>query len=190
MHETTQSVQIGSWTAELPVIPISDTRAITLLMTIDHGVRFIETVGAELAERFRDDRIDIVATAATLGIPLAVEVSRALGLDDYLVLQKSRKVHLKDALRATLTSITSHGKQELMLDRARLDAVRGRRVLFVDDVISTGSSAVAALDLLHSAGGDVVGAGFLLQEEDAGAEEVQARGVRLVTLGRISLREL
>ncbi|MGI6879761.1 phosphoribosyltransferase family protein [Microbacterium sp. gxy059] len=181
--------QIGSQTVALPVIPLGDPpeKAICLLMTIDHGVAFIETAGRELADLFRDEGIEAVATAATLGIPVAIEVARALGIDDYLVLQKSNKVHLGDALAADLSSITSHGSQRLLLDRRRLGAVAGRRTLFIDDVISTGGSALASLRLLREAGAEIVGAGFLLEEEGPGRAAIEAEGVAVRTLGRIPI---
>lgn len=189
----TYDAQIGSQTVTLPVIPLGGPdgappeKAICLLMTIDHGVTFISIAGRELAGLFADLRIEAVATAATLGIPVAIEVARALGIDDYLVLQKSNKVHLGDALTADLSSITSHGSQRLLLDRRRIGAVAGRRTLFIDDVISTGGSAVAALSLLREAGADVVAAGFLLEEEGPGRAAVEAQGVEVRTLGSIPI---
>ena len=88
----------------------------------------------------------------------------ALGLDDYLILQKTAKIHLADALAEPLSSITTGGEQRLLLDRARIPAVAGKRVALVDDVIATGGSIVAALRLLRAAGADVVGIGSLLVE--------------------------
>ena len=76
---------------------------------------------------WRRPQPDIVASAATLGIPVAIEVSRALGLDDYLILQKTAKIHLADALAEPLSSITTGGEQRLLLDRARIPAVAGKR---------------------------------------------------------------
>lgn len=155
---------IGSQRVELPIVPIDEQRAVALLVTVDCGVAFIGRAGEELAALLDDAKPEIVASAATLGIPVALEVSRALGLDDYLVLQKSPKIHLAGALRASLRSITTERPQELLLDQARVGAVQGRRVAFVDDVISTGSSAAAAIGLLRSAGADVVALGALLTE--------------------------
>ena len=109
----------------------------------------------------------MVAGAATLGIPVAIEVSRALGLDDYLILQKTPKIHLADALAEELESITTAGGQRLLLDRARIDTVAGRRVVLVDDVIATGGSIQASLRLLRAAGATVVAVGVLLTEGSA-----------------------
>ncbi|GAA1700321.1 phosphoribosyltransferase family protein [Microbacterium sediminicola] len=179
--------QIGSQQVTLPVIPVSDTLSIALMMIIDHGVRFAETAGRELAAHFTDAKPDIVVAPATLGIPLAIEVTRALGLDQYLILQKTRKVHLGDALEAPVKAITNTASQALLLDRARLGDVQGKRVLFVDDVISTGSSSGAALALLEEAGADIVGMGALLAEGDGWPTVLDAYHDRLFALGRIPL---
>jgi adenine/guanine phosphoribosyltransferase-like PRPP-binding protein len=160
-------VAVGSQHADLPIVPLSDSLAIALMMTIDMGVRFTATAGAELARLIEPSRPDCVASVATLGIPVAVEVSRALGLDDYLIIQKTAKLHLRDGLREPVESITSSGTQHLLLDRRRVPAVRGRRVAFVDDVISTGASSAAALRLLDAAGAQIVAIGAVLTEGDA-----------------------
>ncbi|MDQ1130555.1 phosphoribosyltransferase family protein [Microbacterium sp. SORGH_AS_0888] len=189
MSEVPESyvAQMGSQQVTLPVIPVSDTLSIALMMVIDHGVRVAETAGAELAAHFADVKPDIVVAPATLGIPVAIEVTRALGLDDYLILQKSRKVHLGDALEAPVHAITSTSSSALLLDRARAHVVAGKRVLFVDDVISTGSSSGAALALLEQAGAEIVGIGALLAEGDGWPEALLPYEDRLFALGRIPL---
>ena len=163
----TYRATVGSQRVELPIVPLDGERAIALMMTVDLGVRFTSVAAAELARALAAARPELVVSVATLGIPVAIEVSRCLGLDDYLILQKSPKVHLRDCLREPVESITSTGIQHLLLDRRRTGAARGRRVVFVDDVISTGASAVAALRLLRRAGADVAAIGALLTESDA-----------------------
>lgn len=180
---------VGSQQADLPLVPLSDDLAIALMMTIDLGVRFTATAGAELARLIEPARPDCVASVATLGIPVAVEVSRALGLDDYLILQKTAKIHLRDGLREPVESITSAGTQHLLLDRRRIPAVRGRRVAFVDDVISTGASSAAALRLLESAGAEIVAIGALLTEGDGWRTELGPRARLVRALGTIPLFE-
>ena len=179
--------QVGSQQVALPVVPVSPDLSIALMMVIDHGVRFAETAGRELAAHFVHAAPDIVVAPATLGIPVAIEVTRALGLDDYVILQKTRKVHLADALEARAHAITSTSGAALLLDRARVAAVAGKRVLFVDDVISTGSSSGAALALLERAGADVVGIGALLAEGDGWPEALRPYADRVFALGRIPL---
>lgn len=179
------TAQIGSQSVDLPIVPVSDSLSIALMMIIDHGVRFAATAGAELAAHFAAVKPDVVVAPATLGIPLAIEVTRSLGLDDYLILQKTRKIHLRDALSEPVNAITSEGGQSLLLDRNRIPSVAGRRTLFVDDVISTGSSTAAALRLLAAAGADVVGVGALLTESDAWREPLSEYADRIFALGSI-----
>ena len=164
LSPTHHVVEIAGVETRLPVVPLNDELAIALLMVIDMGLGFGERTGAALADAARPLSPDIVVGAATLGIPVAIEVSRALGLDDYVVLQKSPKIHLADALRESVSSVTSHGVQTLMLDRRAAPLLAGRRVFVVDDVVSTGSSLAAMLRLVRRAGAEVVGVGVILTE--------------------------
>jgi adenine/guanine phosphoribosyltransferase-like PRPP-binding protein len=131
-------VDIAGVATRLPVVPLNESVAIALLMVIDQGVAFGARVGAALAEAARPLSPGIVVGAATLGIPVAIEVSRSLGLDDYVVL--------------------------LMLDQRAVPLLAGRRVFVVDDVVSTGSSLAAMLRLVRRAGAEVVGVGVILTE--------------------------
>jgi adenine phosphoribosyltransferase len=158
---------VGSQTVELPIVEIGDDLWIALLITVDLGVGFGERAGRDLADALRPRGVEVVATAATMGIPVALEVTRALGLDAYIVLHKVPKIHLRDALLEPVRSITTGPEQQLRLDRARLHVASGKRVAFVDDVISTGSSAAAATRLLRQAGADVVAIGALVTETNA-----------------------
>jgi adenine/guanine phosphoribosyltransferase-like PRPP-binding protein len=128
-------------------------------------------------------------SVATLGIPVAVEVSRALGLDDCLILQKTPKIDRRDGLREPVGSITSAGTQHLLLDRRRVLAAQGRRVAFVDDVISTGASRAAALRLLQAAGADIVATGALLAEGGAWRARLGSHAGLVRVLGTIPLSE-
>jgi adenine/guanine phosphoribosyltransferase-like PRPP-binding protein len=163
---TTQQwiVDVAGYQLELPIVPIKPDFAISLMMVIDLGVRFGEHVGQKLAEKLRPLNPDIIVGAATLGIPVAIEVSRALALDRYVILQKSPKIHLGDALVQTITSITSKGEQRLLLDRQAVPLLAGKRVVVVDDVVASGSSLKGSLDLVRKAGGHIVGAGVILTE--------------------------
>jgi adenine/guanine phosphoribosyltransferase-like PRPP-binding protein len=157
-------VEIGTQHVELPLVSLNDHLALALLITVDMGVAFMARAGEELAETLADSRVDIVATVATMGIPLAVEVTRHLGLDQYVVLHKTPKIHLADAVAEPVRSITTDVDQRLLFDRARVGAVAGRRVAIVDDVISTGASTGAALRLLRRVGAEVVAIGTIVTE--------------------------
>lgn len=164
MGERTFPVEIGTQHVELPIVSLSEELSLALLITVDMGVGFMSQAGRELAEILRPFDVDIVATVATMGIPLAVEVTRHLGLDQYVILHKTPKIHLADAVTEKVRSITTDVDQLLLFDRARIKDVEGRRVAIVDDVISTGASTGAALRLLRRVGADIVSIGTLVTE--------------------------
>lgn len=189
MSETTDgqmwTVDVAGRAVDLPIVAIKPDFAIALLMVIDQGVAFGEHVGEALAERLRPLRPEIVVGPATLGIPVAIEASRHLGLDRYVVLQKSPKIHLEDALSETLTSITSSGEQRLLLDRRAVPLLAGRRVAVVDDVVATGSSLARSIKLVRAAGGEVVAAGVILTEAHDWKPVMGADAALVTGLGHI-----
>jgi adenine/guanine phosphoribosyltransferase-like PRPP-binding protein len=155
---------VGSQTLDLPLVPLSDELTIALLICVDHGVAFAETAGRELAALLVEFEPEIVVSVATMGIPLAIEVTRSLGLDDYVILHKTPKIHLGETLAEPVRSITTDAQQKLRLDPARAPALEGRRVAVVDDVISTGASTMAALNLVRRVEADPVVIGALVTE--------------------------
>ncbi len=164
MSVRTYSVEIGRQRVDLPVVSLNDQLALALLITVDMGVEFMSQAGAELADVLKSYQVEIVATVATMGIPLVVEVTRHLGLDQYVILHKTPKIHLADAVAEPVRSITTDADQRLLFDRARIDDVANRRVAIVDDVISTGASTGAALRLLRGVGAEIVVIGTLVTE--------------------------
>ncbi|MBE3557429.1 MAG: adenine phosphoribosyltransferase [Firmicutes bacterium] len=166
-------------------MPIAADRAIALLVTLEQGVAFGERVGRALAEKAANDGIEAVVGTATLGIPLALEMARSLGLDHYVILQKSPKFYLDDALCAEVASSTSAGVQRLYLDRRSVPKVAGKRVCLVDDVVTTGTSLMAGLSLVEKAGAQVVGLGTILTEGQAWRERLGAWADKLRALGHI-----
>ncbi|MGH7776755.1 MAG: phosphoribosyltransferase family protein [Candidatus Dormibacterales bacterium] len=183
-HRGTYRTRIGTQEVELPLVPVPGG-AVSLLMTIDRGVLFMERAGRELAVLLEPSRPQVVASAATLGIPVAIEVTRALGLDDYVILQKTPKIHLREALARPLRSVTTDSEQTLLLDRRRIGALAGRRVAVVDDVIATGSSVCAAVELVEAGGGRVVSIGALLTEGGRWRGALGPRASAVVSLGAI-----
>lgn len=178
-------VDIAGESTSLPMLQLDDQRAIALLMDIDMGLTFADRVGRALAARFAAMKPEIVVGSATLGIPVAMEVSRHLGLDKYLILQKSPKFHLADALGEPVRSITSDKPQRLLLDRRQIPLLQGRRVVVVDDVIATGASMAAAMRLVRRAGATVLGAGTILTEGIAWREALAEDAALVERLGRI-----
>jgi adenine phosphoribosyltransferase len=163
----TYRASIGSQVVDLPIVAINDEVGIALLITVDLGISFCERAGQELAHRLDGLAIDVVVSVATMGIPFAVEVAKALGHDQYAVLHKTPKIHLGDAVSEPVQSITTATPQRLYFDRARIPVVEGRRVALIDDVISTGSSASAGLRLLRGIGAQPVAIGAIVTEGEA-----------------------
>jgi adenine phosphoribosyltransferase len=181
----TYPVEIGSQHVELPVVSLSEQLALALLITVDMGVEFMRRAGEELAELLKPYDVDIVATVATMGIPVAIEVTRSLGLDQYVILHKTPKIHLSDAVSEPVRSITTDAEQRLLFDRARIKDVAAKRVAIVDDVISTGASTGAALRLLHSIGANVVAIGTLVTEASLWKAALGEDAQRVHALGSI-----
>lgn len=160
----TYRMTVGSQTLELPLVPIADDLTIALLICVDLGVSFADIAGRELAAQVSTFDPEVVVSVATMGIPLAIEVTRSLGLDDYVILHKTPKIHLGESIAEPVRSITTDRPQVLRMDPARVPSVKGRRVAVVDDVISTGASTQAALNLVRRVGGDPVVVGSLVTE--------------------------
>ncbi|MDE3064621.1 MAG: adenine phosphoribosyltransferase [Acidobacteriota bacterium] len=178
-------VEVGSQRVELPVVALNDGLSLALLITVDMGVAFMDVAGRDLAQLIAPYDVDIVATVATMGIPLCVEVTRHLGLDQYVILHKTPKIHLADAVSEPVRSITTDADQRLLFDRARVKDVAGRRVAIVDDVISTGASTGAALRLLRRVGAEVVVIGTLVTEASLWRENLGADAALVHALGHI-----
>ena len=109
---------------------------------------------------------DVILTAESKGIPLAYEMARQAG-KKYIVARKGPKLYMKDPVRVEVKSITTAKMQELYLDQVELDSLKDKRVLIVDDVVSTGESLHALEELLSHADANVVGKAFVLAEGNA-----------------------
>ena len=110
---------------------------------------------------------DILITAESKGIPLVHEMARQSGENDYIVARKGVKLYMKEVFSVRLQSITTRKRQSLHIDVSEAERMRGKRVLIVDDVISTGESVRAVEKLIKEAGGIVAGRMAVLAEGDA-----------------------
>jgi len=110
---------------------------------------------------------DIIITAEAKGIPLIHEMARQNRETTYIVARKVVKLYMKEVFSVELRSITTQDKQTLFIDTAEAELMRGKKVLIVDDVISTGESLRAVEKLVKEAGGSVVGKMAVLAEGDA-----------------------
>ena len=112
-------------------------------------------------------KYDVIITAESKGIPLAYEMARQRGGERYLLARKAPKLYMRDVIKCEVQSITTVAKQVLYLDGYDAEYMKGKRVLVVDDVISTGESLNALVKLVEQAGGNVVGQMAVLAEGDA-----------------------
>ena len=109
---------------------------------------------------------DIILTAEAKGVPLAYEMARE-GCMKYAVARKSVKLYMIEPTGFKVKSISTAKEQTLYLDKNEAEALSGRRVLIVDDVISTGESLAALEELVKSAGGEIAGKAAVLAEGEA-----------------------
>ena len=109
---------------------------------------------------------DVIITAESKGIPLAYEMARQSG-KTYVVARKSVKLYMQDVVSVQVKSITTANEQTLHLDGEKAALLKGRRVLIVDDVISTGESLKALESLVKQAGGIIAAEAAVLAEGDA-----------------------
>lgn len=110
---------------------------------------------------------DIMITAESKGIPLVYEMARQHGENTYLIARKAPKLYMKNVVSTEVTSITTAKKQELYIDSEDVEKMNGKRVLIIDDVISTGESLRAVEKLVKQSGGIVAGRMAILAEGDA-----------------------
>jgi len=158
------TIKIAGLERDLPVCPINENLSIAAFvmfgdveMTVAAAARLLE-----IAPPY-----DIIITAEAKGIPLVHEMARQNNDASYIVARKGIKLYMKEIFSVEVRSITTERTQTLFIDSGEADLMRGKRVLIVDDVISTGESLRALETLVLEAGGDVVGRMAVLAEGDA-----------------------
>ena len=110
---------------------------------------------------------DYIITAEAKGIPLGHEMARQTGAEKYFLARKAPKLYMTGVFESSVKSITTAKEQHLYLDTADAELMKGKRILIVDDVISTGESLAALEALVEKAGGIIVGKMAVLAEGDA-----------------------
>ena len=158
------SIKIGNVERDLPLCPLNDSLYIAAFVMFG-DVELTEECAARLIERAPAH--DVMITAESKGIPLVYEMARQMGVNRYILARKSVKLYMKDVLACKVRSITTDASQTLYLDGDDVAYMKGKRVLIVDDVISTGESLHALEELVRMAGGEIVGKMAVLAEGDA-----------------------
>jgi len=158
------SITIAGLERDLQVCPINENLSIAAFVLFG-DVEMTLTAAAELLKKAPEH--DIIITAEAKGIPLVHEMARQNNEATYIVARKGVKLYMKEVFTVELQSITTERRQTLCIDSVEAELMRGKKVLIVDDVISTGESLRAVEKLVKEAGGTVVGKMAVLAEGDA-----------------------
>ena len=154
-------IEIAGLKRYLPLCPLSDNLFLGAFV-IFGDVELTEACARDLNKIAPEH--DILITAESKGIPLVYEMARQAGENRYLIARKGPKLYMRNLFSTTVKSITTAREQTLCLDGADAEYMRGKRVLIVDDVISTGESLIALEHLIREAGGIVAGRMAVLAE--------------------------
>ena len=149
---------------DLPLCKASDTLTIAAFV-IFGDVELTCACAAELLKKAPD--FDYMVAPEAKAIPLIHEMARQSGRNEYFLVRKAPKLYMNGVFETTVHSITTAGEQKLYMDGADAAKMKGKRILILDDVISTGESLRAVEELVNQAGGNVVGRMSILAEGDA-----------------------
>ena len=164
MQDMYHKMTIAGLERKLPLCPISDKLMIGAFVIF--GDPELTTASAtELLKRCPEH--DVMITAESKGIPLICEMSRMQNNERYVLARKAPKLYMKNVLKVSVNSITTDHQQTLCLDGADAEYMKGKKVVIVDDVISTGESLRAMEALLAQVGCEIVGRMAILAEGEA-----------------------
>ena len=149
---------------DLPICPVNDSLSIAGFVIFGDQELTVACAREllKLAPAY-----DYILTAEAKGIPLAHEMARQHGDAKYILARKAPKLYMRDTFEVTVNSITTAREQHLYLDGNDAKLMQGKRILIVDDVISTGESLAALEALVEKAGGVICGRMAILAEGDA-----------------------
>lgn len=157
------TLNVAGLTRQLPICPVNEHLSIAAFVMFG-DVEITERAAEELLKRCPEH--DVVVTAESKGIPLCYEMARQGGRR-YVVARKGIKAYMRNPIHVEVKSITTDHVQKLFLSDEDREAIEGKRVLIVDDVISTGESLEAMEALVKKFGGNIVGRATVLAEGDA-----------------------
>ena len=159
--EMVYEIDIAGLKRELPICKLSDDLAIGAFV-IFGDVELTVHCAAELLKLAPE--YDYLLAPEAKSIPLIYEMARQSGANKYIIARKKAKAYMKEVFVSEVQSITTQGVQTLYLDKDEAELIRGKRVLIIDDVISTGESLRATENLVEQAGGTIVGKMAVLAE--------------------------
>lgn len=158
------TMDIAGVSRDLKLYPVSTDLCIAAFILFG-DVEVTEAAAKELLARA--PKFDILFTAEAKSIPLIYEMARQAGINEYVVARKAPKLYMENLLTTGVDSITTLGEQTLCIGQREIDMIKGKDVLIIDDVISTGGSLASMKELVEKAGGNIVGQMAVLAEGDA-----------------------
>ncbi len=161
-------MHIAGLERDLPICPVNEHLYIAGFVIFGDQELTVACARELLA---RAPEYDYIITAEAKGIPLAHEMARQAGDRKYILARKGPKLYMRDVFSVTVHSITTAKEQKLYLDGADAKLMAGKKILIVDDVISTGESLSALEALVTQAGGIICGRMAILAEGDAQQRE-------------------
>ena len=164
----TYEIDIAGLKRELPLCRVSDDVYIGAFV-IFGDVELTVHCAAELLAIAPD--YDYLIAPEAKSIPLLYEMARQSGENKYFLARKAPKLYMGVVFEVEVKSITTESTHHLYLDRADAEQMKGKRILIIDDVISTGESLRAVEELVEKAGGIIAGKMFVLAEGDAQKRE-------------------
>ena len=162
----TYPMHVAGLDRDLPICKITDDLYIGAFIVFGDAELTV-ACASELLKLVPADSYDYMLTAEAKSIPLIHEMARQSGASKYFIARKGPKAYMPDPLHVVDQSITTAAQQELYLGRDDAELIRGKRILLVDDVISTGGSMHAMESLVDQAGGIIVGRAAVLAEGGA-----------------------
>ena len=157
-------MNIAGLDRELPICKVNDNLYIAGFVIFGDQELTVACARELLA---RAPKYDYIITAEAKGIPLAHEMARQTNAPKYFLARKAPKLYMSGVFEVSVKSITTAKEQTLYLDTADAEMMKGKKILVVDDVISTGESLLALEALVKKAGGIIAGRMAILAEGDA-----------------------
>src|SRR6202142_47291 len=175
----TYSIEIAGLKRDLHLFEIKPGLRIAILNILG-DTELVQACARELAKKLKDIKFDVLVTPEAKSIPLAYALSAEMK-KPYVILRKTYKPYMGDALRAETLPIPTGQPQTLILDEKDRELLKGRQVLIVDDVISTGSTLQGMHMVIEKAGGTIVKEAAILTEGE------RSKWDKIVSLGHLPL---